>query len=71
MLTCTDQAGGFTVMPKSGNHYLMVVCDYDSNDILAEEIPDRNSSILQKAFKILHNKTFLKGCKYTIYTLDN
>ena len=70
-LICTDQTDRFLVRSRSGNNYLMIIYDYDSNAILAEAIPDRKSTTLQTAFKILYNKICLKGYKFTINRLDN
>ena len=56
---------------KSGNDYIMLLYDYDTNTIIGEPIPDRKSPTLQKAFLVLFNKIKLKGYKPLIICLDN
>ena len=38
-LTCADETGRFLVRSRSRNNYLIVICNYDSNAILAEAMP--------------------------------
>ena len=70
-LICTDQTGRFPIQSKSGSNYLMVLCDYDANAILAEPIPNRKSPTLQQAFKRLFEQISLKNYAPTIIRLDN
>ena len=70
-IMCINQTGRFPVRSRNGNNNLMIMYDYDSNDILADSMPDRKPNTLHKAFKILYNKICLKGYKPTIYKLDN
>jgi hypothetical protein len=39
----TDQTGRFLVVSSKGNKYIMVLYDYDSNEILPKPIKDRTS----------------------------
>ena len=45
-LMCIDQTGRFPVRSKSGNNFIMVLCDYDASRILGEATPDRKSTII-------------------------
>jgi hypothetical protein len=53
-LVYTDQTGRFLCPSESGNNYLMVMYDYDSNAILAEPVPNRSKKCLLEAYKKLH-----------------
>jgi hypothetical protein len=39
----TDQTGIFTVVSSKGNKYIMILYDYDSNEILSQPIKDRTA----------------------------
>jgi hypothetical protein len=43
----TDQTGRFPVVSSKGNKYIMILCDYDSNAILAQPIKDRSPWIIK------------------------
>jgi hypothetical protein len=57
----TDQTGPFVLPSSSGNKYIMILYDYDSNAILAEPIPSRSGESIIKAFKVLHSKLVKAG----------
>jgi hypothetical protein len=67
----TDQTGRFPLPSSSGNQYLFVLYDYDSNYIDAHPIPNRTASTILKAFKLLYNKLVRAGCRPKLYKLDN
>ena len=46
-LVYTDQTGKFLVKSMSGNNYLMVLRDYDTNHMLSEPIPGRKSQLFE------------------------
>ena len=48
-LACIYQTGKFPVQSRSGNNYLLMLCDYDVNAILSEPIPNRKTETLQEA----------------------
>jgi hypothetical protein len=49
----TDQTGRFPVVSSKGNKYIIILYDYDSNEILAKPINDRTSHELLKAFQFM------------------
>ena len=49
--TFTDQTGRFPVTSSKGNKYIMIMYDYDSNNILGEAIKSRTGDELLRAFK--------------------
>ena len=58
--TFSDQMGRFPATSSKGNKYIMIMYDYDSNNILGEAIKSRTGDELLRAFKIMHGK--LKQC---------
>ena len=49
----TDQTGAFPEQSKSGNRYIMILCEMDSNAILSEPMQDRKGSEIIRAYKAL------------------
>jgi len=66
-----DQTGKFSIRSKSGNYYIIILYNYDTNTILGEVIPDRTTSTLQHSFITLFSKIKLKGYQPSIIWLDN
>ena len=67
----TNQTGKFPIRSKSGNNYIIVLCDYNANAILGIPILDRKSTTLQKAFLSLFYEIKQKSYAPTIIRLDN
>jgi hypothetical protein len=67
----TDQTGRFVCPSETGNNYLMVLYDYDSNAILAEAIPNRNKKSLLAAFTKMHAQLCAVGLRPKYQRLDN
>jgi Reverse transcriptase (RNA-dependent DNA polymerase) len=70
-LIYTDQTGRFVCPSETGNNYLMVLYDYDSNAILAEAIPNRTKKSLLAAFTKLHAQLCAVGLRPKYQRLDN
>jgi hypothetical protein len=70
-LIYTDQTGRFVCPSETGNNYLMVLYDYDSNAILAEAIPNRTKKSLLAAFTKLHAQLCAVGLHPKYQRLDN
>jgi hypothetical protein len=47
----SDQTGCFVVPSTSGNNYIFVLYDYDSNSIHAEPIPNRKKASIKAAYE--------------------
>ncbi|MGL5934509.1 MAG: hypothetical protein ACRCZI_02680, partial [Cetobacterium sp.] len=67
----TNQTGRFPVPSSSGNNYLLVAYDYDSNNILLRPIKDRTANSLSEAIQSVHKTLTLGGCKPQYHRLDN
>lgn len=67
----TDQTGRFPLPSSSGNQYIFVLYDYDSNLINAVLIANRKAMTIVQAFKQLYNKLIQAGCRPKLYRLDN
>jgi hypothetical protein len=49
----TDQTGRVPVASSKGNKYIMILYDYDSNDIMAQPIKDRTAPELLRSFQVM------------------
>ena len=67
----TDQTGQFPVQSETGNKYVFVLYDYNSNAILAEPIKNRKGQSLIDAFIKLTNILISKGLQPKFQILDN
>ena len=67
----TDQTGRFPVPSSSGNNYLLIAYDYDSNNILLRPIKDRSAKSLHTAIKDVHETLTLGGCQPKYHRMDN
>ena len=69
--TFSDQTGRFVCPSISGNNYVFVVYDYDSNSIHALPIPTRKKEHILAAFQKIVKRLILKGLKPQLHKLDN
>jgi hypothetical protein len=67
----SDQTGRFPIPSRSGNNYMFVLYDYDSNSIHAEPIPNRESQTILKAYKCVLDKLNRAGLHPKLHHLDN
>ena len=67
----TDQPGKFLVPSLSGNNYIMVLYDLDTNSILSEPMKSRTGEEMTRAFKKLHAYLTARGHRPKLHTLDN
>ena len=67
----TDQTGKFPCTSASGNNYIMVLYDYDSNAILMEPISNRKGPTLVEAHKNLHALLTNAGLRPRFIMMDN
>ena len=67
----TDQTGRFVIPSSTGNNYLFVLYDYDSNYIDAVPIPNRNAKTILTAFKTSYNRLINAGLRPKLHRLDN
>jgi hypothetical protein len=57
----SDQTGKFIVASSTGNNYVLVVYDYDSNSILVEPMRNRTGPSILKAYTIIHTQLVAAG----------
>ena len=67
----TDQTGKFVTPSSTGNNYLLVLYDYDSNAILAEPMKSRHATAILNAYKLIHAKLCAAGLRPKLQRLDN
>jgi hypothetical protein len=67
----SDQTGRFVAPSSNGNNYLMVLYDYDSNHIFAQPFKNRTAISILNAFKTIHRRLLLAGCRPLLHRLDN
>jgi hypothetical protein len=67
----TDQTGRLPQASSSGNNYILIAYDYDSNCILLRPLRNRKAETLAMAIANIH-ETLSKGrCKPKFHRLDN
>ena len=67
----TNQTGRFVVASNTGNNYILVLYDYDSNSILVEPMHNRTGACILTAFKVLHARLVAAGLRPHLQRLDN
>jgi hypothetical protein len=67
----TDLTGRFLLPSSTGNNYMLVLYDYDSNMIWAEPIKNRTAPVILNAYKKLHKMLCRAGLRPKLQRLDN
>jgi hypothetical protein len=67
----SDQTGRFIVPSSTGNNYMMVVYDYDSNHIFVAPFKNRTAKCLLATYQQLHTRLCRAGLKPRLQRLDN
>ena len=67
----SDPTGRFVAPSSSGNAYLLIVYDYDSNMIFAEPMKSRTGAEHLAAYKKVHTLLTSRGLKPQLQRLDN
>ena len=67
----TDQTGRFVVASTSGNNYILVLYDYDSNSILVEPLRSRTGPCILAGYRVLHSRLVAAGLRPKLQRLDN
>ena len=67
----TDQTGRFVIASNTGNNYILVLYDYDSNSVLVEPMLNRTSACILAAFTVLHTRLVAAGLRPQLQRLDN
>ena len=69
--TYTDQTGKFPVTSRSGNKYIMVMVEVDSNAILEEPMKSRHDNKMQRAYLALLKRVKAAGVIPKKHVLNN
>ncbi len=69
--TFSDQTGRFVCPSISGNNYIFILYDYDTNSIHAVAIPNRKKESLLSAMKHITKKLTRRGFKPVLHKMDN
>ncbi|KAI2502091.1 Reverse transcriptase (RNA-dependent DNA polymerase) [Fragilaria crotonensis] len=67
----SDQTGKFIVASSSGNNYVLIVYDYDSNSILVAPMRSRTGPCILAAFQTIHARLVAAGLRPQLHRLDN
>jgi hypothetical protein len=67
----SDQTGCFVVQSTSGNNYIFVLYDYDSNSIHAKPIPNRKQASIKTAYETVLRLLQRRGLRPKLHRLDN
>jgi hypothetical protein len=67
----TDLTGRFPVTASTGNKYIFLLYDYDSNAIIIEPIRNRSNKEILRAYNKLHQYLIERGCRPLLQRLDN
>jgi hypothetical protein len=67
----SDQTGRFVVPSISGNNYIFLLYDYDSNSIHAEPIPNRKQASIKNAYETVLRLLQRCGLRPKLHRLDN
>eukprot|EP00957_Ditylum_brightwellii_P198252 15106312-Ditylum_brightwellii.AAC.1 len=67
----TDLTGKFPATAQSGNKYVLIAYDYDSNAILAIPVPNRSDPTIIKAVSYIYDYLTNSGFKPALNVLDS
>ena len=71
LTTYSNHTSRFWHRSSKGNKYLMIMCDYDSNAILAVPMKNRQAKTITESWETLHNKLTKLGYGTKNFILDN
>ena len=69
--TYSDLTGQYPVLSSSGNRYLLILYDYDSNAILVEPLKNRTGPEILRGHQALFERLRHAGCRPKLHRLDN
>jgi hypothetical protein len=67
----SDLTDRFPTTSLSGNKYMLILYDYDSNSILSAPMNNRGDKEMVRAFDLLIQYLILRGLKHLLQRLDN
>jgi hypothetical protein len=66
-----DLTGKFPTTSLSGNKYILILYDYDSNSVLSAPMKNRGDKCMVRAFDLLIQSIIIRGLKHHLQRLDN
>jgi hypothetical protein len=67
----TDLTGIFPTTSISGNRYILILYDYDSNSVLSAPMKNRGAKGMVRAFDLLIQSLIIRGLRPSLQRLDN
>jgi hypothetical protein len=67
----TDLTGIFTTTSLSGNKYILIMYDYDSNSVVSAPMKNRGDKHMVRSFELLIQSLIIRGLKPSLQRLDN
>jgi hypothetical protein len=67
----TDLTGRFPTTSLSGNRYILILYDYESNSVLSAPMKNRGDKEMVRAFDLLSQSPIIRGLKPSLQLLDN
>jgi hypothetical protein len=67
----TDLTCIFPTTSLSGNKYILILYDYDSNIVLSATMKNRGDKEMVRAFDLLIQSLIIRGLKPSLQRLDN
>jgi hypothetical protein len=67
----TDLTGIFPTTSLSGNKYILILFDYDSNSVLSAPMKNRGDKDMVRAFDLLIQSLIIRGLKPSLQRLGN
>jgi hypothetical protein len=67
----SDLRGRFPTTSLSGNKYILILFDYDSNSVLSAPMKNRGDKEMVRAFDFLIQSLIIRGLKPHLQRLDN
>jgi hypothetical protein len=66
-----DLTGRFPTTSLSGNKYILILYDYDSNSVLSAPMKNRGDKEMVKAFDLIIQSLIIRGLNSHLQRLDN
>jgi hypothetical protein len=67
----SDLTGRFPTTSLSGNKYILILYDYDSNIVLSAPMKNRGDKEMVRSFDLLIQSLIIRGLKPHLQCLDN
>jgi hypothetical protein len=69
--TYTDLTGRFPTVSSRGYTYILVLYDFDTNNLLAEQMKSKSDAEAIRSYTVIYNELTIKGLTPLFQTMDN